>query len=149
MKLRISIFRTLLIFLIATLLLGVMLFFICFNIFLDFPWDFRQPLIITLYSASAVVFFILTFTFNYYELNKKYVKVKRYSRELIYYFSDIVYIDKAKSEKKKVIHFYTRQGHARYLTFDQKGLVYKAMLDRCHNLLSDEEFHNLHPDVKL
>ena len=88
MKLKISKVRTIVTFLIASLLLAVILFGICFGIFINWPWDFRQPLIIGLWLFSGVIFLILSLTMNYYVLSKKYVTVKRYSRELIYYFSD-------------------------------------------------------------
>ena len=149
MKLKISPLRTIVSFLLAFLFLGVALFFMCWTIFFDFPWDFRQPLIIGLWVVSGIVFLILSLTQNYYILSKKYVTVKRYTKELIYYFSDVIYIDEEKSMKKKMIHFYTRQGHPRYLNFDRKGILYQTMLEKCENRMSKEEFERTHPDVKL
>ncbi|MBR0295696.1 MAG: hypothetical protein IJQ67_07375 [Bacilli bacterium] len=149
MKLKISPLRTIVSFLLAFLFLGVALFFMCWTIFFDFPWDFRQPLIIGLWVVSGIVFLILSLTQNYYILSKKYVTVKRYTKELIYYFADVIYIDEEKSTKKKMIHFYTRQGHPRYLNFDRKGILYQTMLEKCENRMSKEEFERTHPDVKL
>ena len=149
MKLKISPLRTIVSFLLAFLFLGVALFFMCWTIFFDFPWDFRQPLIIGLWVVSGIVFLILSLTQNYYILSKKYVTVKRYTKELIYYFADVIYIDEEKSMKKKMIHFYTRQGHPRYLNFDRKGILYQTMLEKCENRMSKEEFERTHPDVKL
>ena len=51
--------------------------------------------------------------------------------------------------KKKTVTFYTRQGHARYLIFDRKGLLYKVMIANCTNRLTKEEFHQKYPKVKL
>ena len=149
MILRINPWRVILTFLAAFLLLSAVLFAILFNIFLDFPWDFRQPLIISIFILSSIFFLVLSLTKNYYELTKKYIKVKRLGRELIYYFSDVVYIDEEKSVKKKMVHFYTKQGHPRYLTFDKNGIIYKTMLEKCQNRMSKEEFYKKHPDVKL
>ena len=149
MKLVVDRRRTILTFFIAFLIMGAVLFGICFWIFLDFPWDFRQPLIIGIWVISSIVFLVLSLTANYYELNKKYVLVKRLRKELIYYYSDVIYIDEEKSAKKKMVHFYTRQGHARYLNFDKDGILYKTMLERCTNRMSKEEFERKYPDVRL
>ena len=149
MKLYIPRYKTILTFLAAFIFLGAALFGICFWIFLDWPWDFRQPLIIGLWLLSSIVFLILSLTANYYVLNKKYIMVKRLGKELYYYFSDVVYIDEEKSEKKKMIHFFTRQGHTRYLTFDKEGLIYKTMLEKATNRISKEEFEKKYPDVRL
>ena len=149
MKLKISPIRTILTFFAAFILLGSVLFAICFNIFLTFPWDFKQPLIIGLFLVSSIFFLVISLTANYYVVNKKYIEVKRLTKKLIYYYSDVIYIDEEKSKKKKMVHFYTRQGHPRYLTFDQKGIIYDTMIERCKNRLSKEDFERLHPDVKL
>ena len=68
---------------------------------------------------------------------------------MYYHYSDVVYIDKVQSERRKILCFYTNKGHSRYLPFDAKGEIYKVMLKRCNNLLSDEEFKNRYPNVKL
>ena len=149
MKLNIAPSRIIVTFLVSMLVLGAALFGLFFNIFLDTPWDFRQPLIIAFWVVSTLIFLILTLTQNYYILEKKYVVVKRFNKELVYYFSDIIYIDEEKSEKKKVIYFFTRQGHSRYLTFDTKGILYKTMVEKCQNRLSKEEFESKYPDEKL
>lgn len=149
MKLVVDRRRTILTFIIVFLVMGAALFGICFWIFLDFPWDFRQPLIIAFWIVSSIVFLVLSLTKNYYVLEKKYLVVKRYTKELVYYFSDVLYIDEEQSIKKKTIHFYTRQGHARYLSFDRQGIIYKTMLEKCTNRLSKEEFEKGYPDVRL
>ena len=47
MKLKISYKKTALTFLFSTLFCGVLIFLVCISIFLDTPWDWRQPVIIT------------------------------------------------------------------------------------------------------
>ena len=68
---------------------------------------------------------------------------------MYYEYKDVVYIDKKQSEKKRVLCFYTNKGHVRYLPFDKEGKIYETMCNKCHNLLSDEDFHNKYPDVKI
>lgn len=134
---------------VSVLFAGAAVFGMCFNLFLFTEWTWVQPLIIALYVISSVVLFILTPKRVYYEVNRKYVKVVKYNKELIYYYSDVVYIDEELSKKKKTVYFYTNKGDERYLTFDQKGLLYQTMLNNCKNRLSKEEFAQAYPHVKL
>ena len=68
---------------------------------------------------------------------------------MYYHYNDVVYIDKAQSEKKRILCFYTNKGHVRYLPFDGDGEIYKVMVKRCNNLLSEEDFKTRYPNVKL
>ena len=86
---------------------------------------------------------------SYYEIQRKYVIVHKGTKKLIYYYSDVVYIAEELSERKKMITFYTKQGHIRYLAFDRKGILYKTMLSNCKNRLDKEEFERNYPKVKF
>ena len=68
---------------------------------------------------------------------------------MYYYYNDVVYIDEAQTEKRRVLCFATNKGHARYLPFDKYGEIYKAFKNKCHNLLSQEEFRIRYPNIKL
>ena len=92
---------------------------------------------------------VISLTRNFYVIEPKYLVVVKGWKEMYYYYKDVVYIDKAQSEKKKVLSFYTNKGHTRYLPFDKNGKIYEAMCNKCHNLLSDEDFHTQYPNVKL
>ena len=141
--------KTMIMLIASILFVGVLVFLMFMNTFLMWPWDWRQWLIIGLWALSGIALMMIT-PFNiFYEVNKKYVEVTKYGKKTIYHYADVVYIDEEKSEKKKVIHFYTNKGHARYVTFDQKGLLYKTMLANCKNRLSKEEFEINYPNVKL
>lgn len=92
---------------------------------------------------------VLSLTRNFYVIEAKFlVSVKGY-KEMYYYYKDVVYIDKAQSEKRRVLCFYTNKGHSRYLPFDKDGKIYEAMCNKCHSLLSEEEFHIKYPNAKL
>lgn len=150
MKVRVSIFRTLWALIIVSVLGAGLIFGLTFNLFLfTFPYDWRQYLIIGIWAILTIGLFLLTFLFSYYEVFKKYVMVHRGTKKLIYYYSDVVYIDEEKSERKKTITFYTRQGHTRYLMFDKHNVLYKTMLANCKNRLSKDEFERKYPQVKL
>lgn len=133
----------------SVVFVGVLFFLMFLNTFLTLPWDWRQWTIIGFWAVSGIALIVITPLNIYYEINKRYVVVSKYGKKTTYNYSDVVYIDEEKSEKKKVVHFYTNKGHARYITFDQKGLLYKTMLANCKNRLSKEDFEANYPNVKL
>ena len=112
--------RTILIFIIMDLLFAVGLFLSCMTLFLFQKWGVIQIL----------------------------VQVRAF-KEAYYHYNDVVYIDKEQSEKKRTLVFYTNKGHVRYLAFDRNGEIYQAMLKKCNNLLSKEEFKKRYPNVKM
>ena len=148
MKLKISPYRILITFFATTLIAGALLFAITFNIFLKWPWDWRAPTLLGLWIASSIFFLVISLVSNYYVLNKKYVTVHRFRKEMVYNFSEIIYINEELSEKKKMIYFFTKQGHVRYLTFDRKNILYPTMLEKCNNRMDKEEFEFRYPNVK-
>ena len=151
MKVRISIWRTLPALLGLVLVAGGIIFALTFNLFLKpiTQWNWAPYTIIGIWLATSIALIVLNSFMNYYEIYRKYVVVHKGFRKLIYYYSDVVYIDEEKSERKKMIHFVTRHGHARYLYFDSKNLLYPAFLQYCKNRLSYEEYKMKFPQVKL
>ncbi len=150
MKVRISYKRLIWPLIAVTILAGLIIFGMTFYLFLfELPYDWRQYTIIGIYVAATIALFVAVKYTSSYEINKSYVIFNKGRKQLIYYYSDVVYIDEEKSEKRKLIHFYTRQGHARYLYFDEKNLLYKTMLQHCKNRLTKEEFERKYPNVRL
>ena len=134
---------------VSVLVAGAGVFGMCYNIFLLQEWNWVQPFIIAVYVLSSIALFILMPRGIYYEVNKKYVIVVKYKKELVYNYSDVVYINEELSEKKKTICFYTNKGDVRYITFDREGLLYKTMLENCKNRISKEEFESTYPNIKF
>lgn len=149
MKLKIRTTLITVTFIVSMLLLGGVVFLIFFKQFTTLPWDFLPYLIISFWLLGAIFFYILTIKMNYYVLHKKYVVVKRYNKELVYNFSDVIYIDEAQSEKKKTIIFVTNKGHERYLIFDKENILYQVMLQKCTNRISKEQLKNKFPNIDL
>ena len=151
MKVRVPIWRTLLILLVVILIGAAIIFGLTFNLFLKpiTEWDWRPYTILGIWAAVSVALVIAAILTSYYEVNKAYVIVHKGTQKLMYNYSDVVYIDEKQSLKSKMVCFYTRQGHTRYLMFDSKGILYKTMLANCKNRLSDEEFARKYPKVKL
>ena len=151
MKVRVAVWRTLLILLVVIILGAGAIFGMTFNMFLKpiTEWDWRPWLIIGMWTLVSIALVLVSIFGSYYEVNKNYVIVQKGMQKLIYNYSDVVYIDEKQSEKSKMVCFYTKQGHCRYLMFDSKGILYKTMLANCKNRLSDEEFKAKYPKVKL
>ena len=149
MKLPVDRKRTIITFLTVDLIFAVLLFASSFWVFLFEKWGIYQWLIIALFVVVSIIMLVLSLTRNFYVIENKYLVVVKGSKNMYYYYTDVVYIDKAQSERKRVLTFYTNKGHSRYLPFDKNGKIYETMIKKCHNLLSDEEFHSRYPNVKL
>ena len=149
MKLPVDRKRTIITFLIVDLIFAVLLFASSFWVFLFEKWGIYQWLIIALFVVVSIIMLVLSLTRNFYVIENKYLVVVKGSKNMYYYYTDVVYIDRARSERKRVLTFYTNKGHSRYLPFDKNGKIYETMIKKCHNLLSDEEFHSRYPNVKL
>ena len=149
MKLPVDRKRTIIIFLIADLIFAVLLFASCINLFLFQKWGVVQILIIALYVIISVFMLVLSLTRNFYVIESKYLVVVKGAKEMHYFYNDVVYIDNEQSERRKVLCFFTNKGHTRYLPFDKEGKIYKTFLNKCHNLLSKEEFNAQYPNNKL
>ena len=149
MKLPVDRKRTIITFIVADLIFAVLLFLSCFYLFIFQTWGVAQIAIIALFVVISVFMLVMSLVRNFYVIESKYLVVVKGTKEMHYYYNDVVYIDKARSEKKKVLTFYTNKDHARYLPFDKEGKIYKTMCSKCKNLLSDEEFHNKYPNVKF
>ena len=151
MKVRPSPWKTLGVLAIVLVLGAGIIFSFTFSLFLKpiKEWGWQPYVIIGIWVLLSIGLTISAFLFTYYEVFKKYVMVTRGNKKLIYYFSDVVYIDEKQYEKGRTIAFYTRQGHVRYLMGDKKDVLYKAMIANCQNRLSEEEFRIKYPQVKI
>ena len=149
MKLPVDRKRTIITFLIADLIFAVLLFLSCISLFLFSEWGVIQILIIALYVVVSVVMLVLSLTRNFYVIESKYLVVVKAHKEMYYDYNDVVYIDKEQSERRRVLCFYTRQGHTRYLPFDKEGKIYNTFINKCHNLMDKETFVTKYPNVKL
>ena len=149
MKLKIRLFKLTLTFIISMLVVGLVVFLTFFDNFIKLPWGQLPYILIAIWIVGAIIFYIISIKSNYYILHKKYLTVKKYNKELVYNFSEIIYIDEAYSRKHQVIAFVTNKKHVRYITYDKEGILIDVMLDKCHNLLDEETFKKLHPEIKI
>lgn len=148
-KLRPSIGRRIMVSLIAFFVGAVIIFLICFNLFTTFPWQVICYIIAFGYLLLAIISTVMYFKFSYYVIEKEYFVERKLSKELYYYYNDIIYIDQKRKSQKSTIGFYTNKGHVRYLTPDKEDVLFKTLLEKCHHLLSEEEFKNKYPNINL
>ena len=141
--------RTIITFIIADLVFAALLFLSCIYLFLFQPFGTVQICIIGVFVIISVLMLVLSLTRNFYVIENKHLVVVKGTKEMYYEYNDVVYIDKAQSEKRRVVCFFTNRGHSRYLPFDKEGKIYQTMCNKCHNLLSEEEFKEHYPQVKL
>ena len=149
MKLPVDRKRTIITFIIADIIFAALLFLSCINLFLFQKWNAIQFAIIGVFVIVSVLMLVLSLTRNFYVIESKYLVVVKVNKEMHYYYTDVVYIDKEQSERRKVLCFYTRQGHTRYLPFDKEGKIYTTFLNKCHNVIDKEGFEKNYPNVKI
>ena len=149
MKLPVDRKRTIITFLVADLIFAVLLFVSCIYLFLFQKWGIYQWLIIALFIVVSAFMLVLSLTRNFYVIESKYLVVVKGNKNMYYHYTDVVYIDKAQSEKKRVLTFVTNKGHVRYLPFDKEGKIYETLLNKCHNLLNEDELYSRYPNIKL
>ena len=149
MKVKVDIKRTIRLFIIMDLIFAALLFLSCINLFLFTKFGPIQIMVILVFVAVSILMLVLSLKRNFYIIENKYIVVVRSFKNMYYNYSDVVYIDKEQSERRKILCFVTNRGDTRYLPFDAHGEIYKVMLKRCNNLLSEEEFKRRYPNVKL
>ena len=92
---------------------------------------------------------ILSLTRNFYVIESKFIVVVKGTKNYVYDYDDVVYIDKEQSERKRVLTFCTNKGSVRYLPYDKEGKIYETFIKKCHNLLDLDEFRNKYPNAKI
>lgn len=148
MKVRISASKILIMWAIVFIAFAGLIFLFSFNLFLK-EWDFKQPLIISLYTIAMLAILAISLSTQYYEINKKDITEAKFGKKYTYFFSDMIYIDEEQSVKSKTLCFVTKQGHVKYLTFDKEGKIYEAAITKCKSLISREELERRFPGIKI
>ena len=148
MKVKIALKKVILLWL-AGFFFGAVMILGCFYYIFFTKWNAVQPTIIGIYVVVMIALFFISLYTNYYEIFRKYFVIHKFGKEYQYNYSDIIYIDKDYSEKKKTILFATKYGHVRFVTFDQNGVLYNTMIEQCQNLMSKEEAKAKNPSLKI
>lgn len=149
MKLSVDKKRTIITFIIVDIIFALLLFVSALDLFLDPNWSLGQFGIIGLFVVVSVLMLVLSLTRNFYVIEPKFLVVVKGRKELYYYYNDIIFIDHERTKRKKVLTFVTNQGHVRYLPFDHDGKIYEACLEKCHNLVDEQELLRRFPTIKI
>ena len=149
-KLKIKPIRIILIYVIAFLVLEA-IFYLTLQDFKTngfFPFStnfyFYTPILVVL----TIVFLVVSLTQTYYEIDKEKIVHHKMSKEFVYYYKDILYIDEEWSIKHKMLLFYDKDGKERILTFDREGLIFEEAVSRAKQI-SWEELKIRFPNIKL
>ena len=149
MKVKIPAKRIVVMWLGVFFILVVVISLMFFNLFYLTPWDYRQIVIVSIYTAVMVAILIFSINSQYYLINKKDITECKFGKKFEYYYNDIIYIDVEGSKKSKILSFVTKYGHVKYLTFDKEGKIFEAAMSKCQNLITLEEVHAKFPGIKI
>ena len=146
MKVQISRWRVIGTYSVVALLIGIVFYTIPG---ITFPPTIAHYVVMGAWLISTIIFIILSLKTTYYILDKNRIIYHRLNKDLFYDYRSILYIDHDWSKKHKTLLFYTDLGHARYLPFDQQGLLYEKVCAKAKNLISKEEYLTRFPKVKM
>ena len=149
MKIWPSFQKTLLLALVIFLFSAGIVFTSCINLFLSKEWDYRQWLIIGVFLASSLLILIFSLRTYFYVIEKRELVVIKFKRELVYPYSEIIYIDQNQKRKNSTITIVMKSGQTIYLIPDKKNQVYESLQKNCEHILSKEEVINKFPRIKL
>jgi uncharacterized membrane protein YcjF (UPF0283 family) len=149
MKIWPSFQKTLLLALVIFLFSAVIVFTSCINLFLFEEWDYRQWLIIGVFLASSILILIFSLRTYFYVIEKRELIVIKFKRELVYPYSEIIYIDQNQKRKRSTITIVMKSGQIIYLIPDNKNQVYESLQKNCDDLLDKQEVMNKFPRIKL
>lgn len=141
--------KTLLLALVIFLFSAVIVFTSCINLFLFEEWDYRQWLIIGVFLASSILILIFSLRTYFYVIEKRELIVIKFKRELVYPYSEIIYIDQNQKRKRSTITIVMKSGQIIYLIPDNKNQVYESLQKNCDDLLDKQEVMNTFPRIKL
>ncbi|HKM10292.1 MAG: hypothetical protein PHI75_02590 [Bacilli bacterium] len=141
--------KTLLLALVIFLFSAVIVFTSCINLFLFEEWDYRQWLIIGVFLASSILILIFSLRTYFYVIEKRELIVIKFKRELVYPYSEIIYIDQNQKRKRSTITIVMKSGQIIYLIPDNKNQVYESLQKNCDDLLDKQEVMNKFPRIKL
>ncbi len=141
--------KTLLLALVIFLFSAGIVFTSCINLFLSKEWDYRQWLIIGVFLASSLLILIFSLRTYFYVIEKRELVVIKFKRELVYPYSEIIYIDQNQKRKNSTITIVMKSGQTIYLIPDKKNQVYESLQKNCEHILSKDEVINKFPRIKL
>lgn len=100
----------------------------------------QDMIILAVWIGVNIIYLVVLLKYNFYELNNNCFIHHRFTKELVYNYNDIVYIDEEYTNKTKTLLFYTSKGEARYFILDKEEKLLQEVKKKCNNLMSKEDF---------
>ena len=148
MKLKIAPLRVVVMWLIVLVAIAGIILLSFTSIFFT-KWGLLQIMITVGYVAIMVTILIFALNGYYYIIEKDRLIVKKFNKELIFPYKNIVYIDEEESIKTKIVTMVTNKGDVIYLNFDKKGILFKTLVEKCKNVTPKEEAKRKYPNAKI
>ncbi len=145
MKLKIPAWRIIRLYLIMGLILGFFFYLIPGWAFPPTPTHY---FVMGVWFVTTVAYATAGVFTNYYIIDKDGIIQHRFTKDYMFRFDDVIYIDHRHTIRHKTLRFVTRYGDLRYLLLDRDAQIYEAMKKRCKTL-PDDEFKKLFPRIKI
>ena len=145
MKLKIPAHRTIRLYIIIGLILGIFFYMIPG---LTFPPTPTHYLIMGIWLVTTIIYAIIGVFTNYYILDKNGIIQHRFNKDYLFRYEDIIYIDHNYTKRKKTLRFITRFGDVRYMLLDKDEAIYEAAKKRVKEISTDE-FKQLFPRIRI
>lgn len=111
-------------------------------------WGVGQTIFVVVFGVLLVATYIPSTRCFYYIVEDKYFLQKRIGKDLEYDYKNIEFIDIETSKKKNMIIFYSSIAKMRYMLGDKDGKVLEALIQKCPNTMTVEEFRRRHPEER-
>lgn len=140
--------KTLIMFSVISLIILVLFYFYIDGSF-TWPLPTKDYILFGGWLIITLVYLFITIRFGYYTLEKKALLQRRLTKEYMYEYNHIIYIDEEWSRKNKILLFVTDRGNTIYLIMDKKQVLLDEMLVRCKNLIDKETLLIKFPNIRL
>ena len=158
MKLRISIWRISWRYLIVTLVVLALMAGVGISMFIGVDQETGQMVFMPITATHIIVFalvgvlliggYVISITSFYYIVEDKYFIIKRLTKEYVYEYKNVEFIDVEESKRKNMVIFYSKNSKTRYLLGDKDGVLLDTLLKKCPEPMSVEEFRKKHPEER-
>jgi len=145
MKLRVSAWRLIKVYLVMGLVFGVVFYSIPGFVF---PPTRDHYIIMGIFLATTLVYVVISILTNYYIVENGGIFQKRFTKSLFFKFDEIIYVDHEYTIKRKTLRFVTDRGQLQFLLLDKDGAIYEAVKKNC-TLIDEDELNRRFPRPKI
>lgn len=144
-----SLTRSLLLALLVSVITGLVVLITFFKLFFIDEWTLLTWLIIGIYSSIVVISFVFAAFGMKYKIDTDVLRVTKLGKQYVYPYKEMIYIDQTKGENCKTVTIVMKDGKGVYLIHDKSHILYKKLMAKTTNLLSEEEIKKRFPKTPL